>query len=56
MLPAFVIVFGTLFLVIRWWRQADPLRSSAIEHFVALGDAGHRVRRFRDAGISRSRG
>jgi eukaryotic-like serine/threonine-protein kinase len=28
MLPAFVIVFTLLFLVIRWWRQADPLRSS----------------------------
>ena len=26
MLPAHVALFGTLFLLIRWWRQADPLR------------------------------
>ncbi|MCR4414737.1 MAG: protein kinase [Thermoguttaceae bacterium] len=25
-LMAFMAVFGTLFLVIRWWRQSDPLR------------------------------
>ena len=26
-LPAFVAYFGFLFLLVRWWRQADPLRS-----------------------------
>jgi hypothetical protein len=25
---AYVACFGTLFLVLRWWRQADPLRPS----------------------------
>lgn len=27
LLPAFLACFATLFVVIRWWRQADPLRS-----------------------------
>ncbi len=27
---AYLACFGTLFLVIRWWRQADPLRSSRL--------------------------
>ncbi len=27
LLPAFTAYFGFLFLLIRWWRQADPLRS-----------------------------
>ena len=26
LLPAFLACFGSLFLVLRWWRQADPLR------------------------------
>jgi predicted Ser/Thr protein kinase len=30
LLPAFVAVFGTLFLLIRWWRQADPLRCTRL--------------------------
>ncbi|MCC6124298.1 MAG: protein kinase [Pirellulales bacterium] len=30
LLPAYVTVFGTLFLLIRWWRQADPLRSTRL--------------------------
>jgi hypothetical protein len=30
MLPAFVAAFGTLFLLIRWWKQADPLRSTRL--------------------------
>jgi eukaryotic-like serine/threonine-protein kinase len=28
MLMAFLAVFGTMFLIIRWWRLADPLRST----------------------------
>ncbi len=39
---AYVACFGTLFLVLRWWRQADPLRGSrfslwslAVSAFVA---------------------
>ena len=28
LLMAYMAVFGTLFLAIRWWRQADPLRSA----------------------------
>ena len=27
---AFLACFGTLFLVMRWWRQADPLRSKRL--------------------------
>lgn len=27
---AYMAVFGTLFLVLRWWRQADPLRASRL--------------------------
>lgn len=27
---AFLACFGTLFLLMRWWRQADPLRSSRL--------------------------
>ncbi|OHB66839.1 MAG: hypothetical protein A2V70_03830 [Planctomycetes bacterium RBG_13_63_9] len=27
---AYLACFGTLFLLIRWWRQADPLRSSRL--------------------------
>lgn len=29
-LLAYMACFGTLFLLIRWWRQADPLRSTRI--------------------------
>ena len=28
MLMAYMACFGTLFLLVRWWRQADPLRTS----------------------------
>jgi hypothetical protein len=28
LLPVFVTVFGMLFFFIRWWKQADPLRST----------------------------
>jgi hypothetical protein len=27
---AYMACFGTLFLVLRWWRQADPLRLSRL--------------------------
>ena len=30
LLLAYVACFGTLFLVIRWWRQADPLRRTRL--------------------------
>jgi hypothetical protein len=30
LLMAFMACFGTLFLVIRWWRQADPLRKTRL--------------------------
>jgi hypothetical protein len=30
LLSAFLVYFGLLFLVVRWWRQADPLRSSRL--------------------------
>jgi hypothetical protein len=30
LLPAFVAYFGFLFAVLRWWRQADPLRASRL--------------------------
>ena len=28
LLLAYMAVFGTLFVAVRWWRQADPLRST----------------------------
>ena len=30
LMMAYMAVFGTLFLIQRWWRQADPLRSSRL--------------------------
>jgi serine/threonine protein kinase len=33
LLPAFVIVFSILFFVMRWWRNADPLRSTRLNVF-----------------------
>ena len=30
LLPAFLACFGTLFVVIRWWRQGDPLRATRL--------------------------
>ncbi|MGA2796813.1 MAG: serine/threonine-protein kinase [Thermoguttaceae bacterium] len=30
MLMAYLAVFGALFFIIRWWRQADPLRSKRL--------------------------
>ena len=40
---AFLACFGTLFLLVRWWRQADPLRSSRLSLwsvFVSVAAAG----------------
>lgn len=40
---AFLACFGTLFLLMRWWRQADPLRSSRLSLWsmiVSVGVAG----------------
>ncbi|NMC18876.1 MAG: hypothetical protein GYA33_00525, partial [Thermogutta sp.] len=30
MLPAMIAVFGTLFLILRWWRLCDPMRSQRV--------------------------
>ncbi|GAB6185587.1 serine/threonine-protein kinase [Thermopirellula anaerolimosa] len=30
MLPAMIAVFGTLFLILRWWRLCDPMRSQRL--------------------------
>ncbi len=30
LMMAYMAVFGTLFFVVRWWRQADPLRSTRL--------------------------
>jgi hypothetical protein len=30
LLSAFLVYFGLLFLVVRWWRQADAMRSSRL--------------------------
>jgi len=30
LLPAFLAMFGSLFLVLRWWRQADALRNTRL--------------------------
>jgi hypothetical protein len=30
LLPAYLIYFAFLFLILRWWKQADPLRSSRV--------------------------
>lgn len=35
-LPAFIIYFSGLFFVMRWWRQADPLRRTRLS-IVAIG-------------------
>ena len=37
LLPAFLTYFGILFLLIRWWRQADPLQLAA----KPVGDREH---------------
>ena len=30
LLPSYLLYYGTLFLIVAWWRQADPLRSSRL--------------------------
>ena len=30
LLPAFLACFGTLFLILKWWRHADPLRHTRL--------------------------
>jgi hypothetical protein len=34
---AFMAVFGSLFLVIRWWRQSDPLRATRLSIWTLIG-------------------
>lgn len=36
LLMAYLAVFGTLFLVIRWWRQADPLRPARLRFWSVI--------------------
>ena len=36
---AYMACFGTLFLLLRWWRQADPLRSSRLSLWSMLVSA-----------------
>jgi hypothetical protein len=36
MLMAYLAVFGALFFIIRWWRQADPLRSRRLRIWTLL--------------------
>ncbi|MCH7725723.1 MAG: serine/threonine-protein kinase [Planctomycetes bacterium] len=33
MLPGFLLFFGGLFVILRWWKQADPLRRSRLSIF-----------------------
>ena len=39
LLMAHMAVFATLFVAVRWWRQADPLRSVRLSVFVMFGCA-----------------
>ncbi len=36
LLMAYLAVFGTLFVVIRWWRQADPLRPARLRFWPVI--------------------
>ncbi len=36
LLAAYLAVFGTLFAVIRWWRQADPLRPARLRFWPVI--------------------
>lgn len=36
LLMAYLAVFGTLFLVMRWWRQADPLRPARLRFWSVI--------------------
>ena len=36
---AFMAVFGSLFLVLRWWRQSDPLRTTRLSVWSLIGCA-----------------
>jgi hypothetical protein len=36
---AYLAAFGTLFLVIRWWKQADPLRTSRLSLWSMIASA-----------------
>ena len=35
---AYVACFATLFLLMRWWRQADPLRQDAVQPVDGVGE------------------
>lgn len=39
LLPAMIAAFGTLFLLVRWWRLADPLRNSRFSFWGVFGPA-----------------
>ena len=36
LLAAHVAALGTLFLLVRWWRQADPLRSTRLSVWMMI--------------------
>ena len=56
LLMAYVACFGTLFLLIRWWRQADPLRSTRLSLWTTDRSASWWRGWWRGRGSSRSPG
>jgi hypothetical protein len=39
MLPVYLVYFGGLFLILRWWRQVDPLRKTRLSVWATAGCA-----------------
>ncbi len=52
MLMAYLAVFGALFFIIRWWTQADPLRSKRLRIWSLLVTCGSGRDHRRDIGFS----
>ncbi|MHB1037785.1 MAG: serine/threonine-protein kinase [Pirellulales bacterium] len=40
LMPAYMAGFGVLFVLLRWWRQADPLRASRFSFWASLVSVG----------------
>ena len=53
---AFLAYFGFLFVIPRWWRQADPMRSTPAKHLAHGGGLVLGRRAIDDSGRFRSRG